>query len=414
MLYTELHTAGIIENDAEFGSTNTYFYSSFVPQSSHTYPFVKRDTVKIDSVVLSLAYSTLYGDSLATQTFEVREIQSHFKFEDTGYKIDNPDLPVEGGVLGSKSFLYSTLNDSLIYRNGKDTVRTAGELRIHLDTSWARRFVNYDTTVNNAYNNDSLFQTNFRGVEVRPSDGSVNKNALAYFNLNENARTRITFYCRIQNNGKADTIAPYFIYKARYPEANLVRRTPANNYLTNVTNSVDNDEKIYLQSTPGSYAIVNIPALSTLSNRVIHRAELIIEKAPSQEENVYAPPAGLFIEALSNDSVFTVRNDFIPTNTSPGYDINTLGGALRKDKYTFNLTRHVQSIVTKGYRNNTLRISSPFTVRPWYVTGNDAPFSILPIIINSRLAGGRVVLNGGGYTADTTKRMRLHIIYSKI
>jgi hypothetical protein len=60
MLYTELHTVGIIDNDAEFGRTEAHMYNSFVPSTSHSYPFVNRDTVKIDSVVLSLSYSRLY------------------------------------------------------------------------------------------------------------------------------------------------------------------------------------------------------------------------------------------------------------------------------------------------------------------------------------------------------------------
>ena len=62
MLYTELHTAGVIDNDLEFGKTEAHFYTSFVTSQSHSYPFVKRDTVNIDSVVLSLAFSQLYGN----------------------------------------------------------------------------------------------------------------------------------------------------------------------------------------------------------------------------------------------------------------------------------------------------------------------------------------------------------------
>jgi len=93
MLYTELHTAGVIDNDLEFGKTETHFYTSFVTSQSHTYPFVKKDTVRIDSVVLSLGFNQLYGDSNSVENFEVREIFTGFQFKDTGYQIDNPDLP---------------------------------------------------------------------------------------------------------------------------------------------------------------------------------------------------------------------------------------------------------------------------------------------------------------------------------
>jgi hypothetical protein len=299
------------------------------------------------------------------------------------------------------------------YKNDRDTIRSSGELRIKLDTAWARRFVNYDTA--NAYSTDSAFMTEFRGLEVRVSEASPVKRALAYFNLNDNNKTRITFYCRIQNSGRTDTIAPYFIYSPGKPSANIVRRTPANGYLANLNNGIDNDDKIYLQTTPGSYLKVKIPGLAGLSNRVIHRAELIAERISSLEEEVYTPPSNLFIEAFSTteDSIFSIRNDFILTNSDPGYDVNSLGGIFKNNKYAFNLTRYVQSIVTKQQTSYTLRISSPFTVQPYFITSDDQPFRKIPIVINSTIAGGRVVLYGGGFP-DITKRMRLRIIYSKI
>lgn len=414
MIYTQLHGTGIIENDPEFGKTSTHFYTSFAPSASHTYPFIKRDSVKIDSVVLSLAYGGLYGDSSSSQVIEVREVDPIFDFHDTGYSITHEDFLVRPELIGSKGVLFYTLNDSVQYKNEGDTVSSGRELRIRLDTGWARRFVAYDTTAGDAYNNDSLFQRKFRGIEVRAAESSPIKNAIAYFSLTENARTRITFYCRIQNNGKADTIAPYFIYKAGMPEANLVQRTPSGNYLANMSNGIDNDQQIFIQATPGSFTTINIPGLTALPNSVIHRAELIMEKSPSLEESSYLPPQRLFIEALSGDTTATIRNDFVGINSSPGYDLTALGGVFKSNKYIFNLTRYVQSIVTKGYRNYTLKVSNPFIARPYFTTSADIiSGQRVPLIINPLIAGGRVVLYGGGYS-DSTKAMRLRIIYSKI
>src|SRR5690606_39893235 len=99
---------------------------------------------------------------------------------------------------------FHTLNDSVRYINGRDTIATVNELRIPMDTSWARRFVNYDTT--NAYSNDSVFKINFRGLEIKVAESSLQKTGLAYFNLGDAERTRLTFYCRVQINGETDTI----------------------------------------------------------------------------------------------------------------------------------------------------------------------------------------------------------------
>lgn len=415
MLDGEEHGIGIIENDPDFGKTTATSYISFTPTAYRSYPFIKRDTVVIDSVVLSLNYSSLFGDSNSIEQFEVREIDTRFmKFKDSLYYLKSPDFNVSD-LIGSGTVNFRTLNDSVYYRNGRDTLRRLNELRIKLDTSWARRFVNYDTVASSAYNNDSIFKERFAGVEVRAVEGQASNNAVAYFNLGDNDRTRITFYCRIQNNGRTDTIAPYFQYTSD-PQANLVRRTPANNYLTSITNGVENDELLYIQSTPGSYALITVPGMATFkdTNRVIHRAELVFEKYPSVDEKYTVPPL-MFIDALSTtgDSALTIRNDFVPTNAAPGYDLTLLGGVFRNNQYVFNVARHVQGIVTKKFTDYRLRIYAPFTTQPYYIPPNtDQPSRQTGIIVNTPVASGRVVLYGGAST--DAKRAKMRIIWSKI
>ena len=138
-------------------------------------------------------------------------------------------------------------------------------------------------------------------------------------------------------------------------------------------------------------------------------------RARSVADKYYPPPPYMFIDAFSQtgDSIFTIRNDFIFTNSGRGYDINTLGGQFKDNKYIFNLTRYVQSIVTKKQTNYTLRVHAPFTVVPLLLSPNDQPGHIVPMVLNTTLAGGRVVLYGGN-NPDITKKMRLRIIYSKI
>ncbi len=121
----------------------------------------------------------------------------------------------------------------------------------------------------------------------------------------------------------------------------------------------ENDELLYIKSSPGSYATVKIDGLDTLKNslKVIHRAELICDKAPSLEDFYSVQPL-LFIDAINaaNDSSFTLRNDFIPTTSSPGYEIVSLGGSLSARTGISSLShRYVQSIVTHQFPNPSLR-----------------------------------------------------------
>lgn len=417
MLDGEPHAIGLITNDPEFGKTEATSYISFTPSAIRSYPFVKRDTVIIDSVVLSLAYSSTFGDSNAIQQFEVREIDNRFtKFEDSLYRIDANDFPVHDDMLGSAQVQFSKLNDSVRYRNARDTIRTTNELRIQLDTAWARRFVNYDTTSESAYNNDTTFQDKFfAGVQIKSAEGQGSGNALAYFSLIDNERTRITFYCRVQNNGRTDTIAPFF-HHTFDRQANIIRRTPANGYLTALNNTVENDDVLYLQPSPGSSVEISVQGMDTFrtTNRIIHRAELILEKYPSQDLSYSAPPL-IFIEAISTtgDSIFTIRNDFVRINQNPGYDVTLLGGIYRNNQYVFNLSRYIQSIVTKGFTDYKLRVYAPFYTQPYYIEeGTDKPTFRTQVFVNTPIAANRVVLYGGG-SADP-KRARLRIIYSEL
>lgn len=420
MFYNEYHPLGIITNDIEFGKTTATLYSSFTPPAYRTYPFTaNRSTVIIDSVVLSLGVVNIFGDTNAIQQLEVREINRFAAFTDSAYRLDNPDFPVDAQLIGSGIVNYRTVKDTVVYRNGKDTITSSKQLRLRLDTAWARRFVNYDTVVDAAYYNDTSFKKYFKGLQVVATEGSANPNALAYINLDDADRSRITFYCRVTNSsGGTDTIAPYFGYSSD-PHASIVRRTPANNYLTNTSNSAENDELLYIQAAPGSYATLKIPALDSLPNSVIHRAELICEKFPAQED-FYAAPPRMFLDAINeaNDSAFTIRNDFARVSSSPGYDLVSFGGVFSKNRYVFNLSRYVQSLVTKGFANRTLRIYAPYSTYPYPTTpDSDVPYpanlSQRALVINEPVSYGRVVLFGGGHE-DTTKRMRLRIIYSKI
>lgn len=412
-MFNQDYPIGVIANDPEFGKTAAATYFTLEPTVFGTYPFLKKDSVVIDSLILSLAFTSQYGDSNSVQTFEVREIDQSASFLKTEvYKINHPEFPTVPNLLGSKQVNFLTLNDSVRYANYKDTVKTLNELRIPLDTNFARRFINYDTTV---FRNDSIFKTRFKGFELKVNEAaSPLMSSLAYFSLTNNDRTKMTFYCRVMRNGKWDTISPKFVF-SNDPRATIINRTPGGAYLTNLQNgSSGNDELLYIQSNPGSYAKLTIPGIDTMNNRVIHLAELIAEKIPSAGENVFAPPKYLFLDALNSagDTAYTIRHDFIPSDQEPGYDVSVFGGGYNNGRYVFNISRYIQKIVTNHEQNYSLRLYAPFSAEPYYINGNGAVSSTPTyILINKPIGSGRVVLGGG---ANATKPLRLRIIYSKI
>ncbi|MEO5996142.1 MAG: DUF4270 family protein [Chitinophagaceae bacterium] len=405
------HALGILD-DPEFGKTTANIYFDLLPINAGSYPFLNKDSIKgIDSVVLSIDYTGLYGDSNSIEKIHVYEIAQSASFLDTLYKLSDPDFDIVPKQLGEATVNFTTLNDPQVIRKGTDTVLVTEEniLRIPLDKTLGQRLAAYDTTT--AYKNDSVFITLFKGIALKVDAGSPRNKALAYFNLSDNAKTRLTVYYRVGNSTKIDTTFTEFVYKDLLAKgANLLRReitgTP---YAANIASPSVNKDKLYLQSTPGSYATLTIPGLNSLSNRVIQRAELLIQKVPSAEDVFFAPPV-LFLDMIdsTNRAFLSIPTDFV-TDYQGTYNASDFGGVIKNDLYTFNLSRHIQSVVTRKNKVYSYRIYAPYSTWPIYSPA--VSLNGFPIKVNGNIAAGRVVVGGG---SNTSKKMRLRIIYTKI
>lgn len=412
---TEDHAWGIIENDPEFGRTQGQIYFSVTPAVYGVHPFAKKDSMPIiDSVVLALQVSSTYGDTFSMERMVIHQIlplNSYFTNRTDGFPIDTSEVTVFLDELGTKLIDFTTLNDSVFDIRKRDTLRLVKQLRIHLDNSLATYFMGLDSA--STYSSDSAFRTKFRGLALQVDEGgSPNKRALAYFNL-AGEKTRLLFYYRVQtpSNVITDTLVTEFAFHTfNFANLNTIRRTPANNYLSAVNSPATNDEKVYLQTSPGSYAKVRIPNLEKLSNRLIHRAELIFEKLPSLEDQVFTTPASLFLDVMdtTNDRIATVPFDF--SFGSSSY-LTSFGGLLKNNQYIFNISRYVQSIVTRKFTLNEFRLYAPYDTSPFDLSTGAVAKNVL---INTPVAAGRVVLAGGNYSAAPAQRARLRIIYSKL
>ncbi|MCO5235162.1 MAG: DUF4270 domain-containing protein [Chitinophagaceae bacterium] len=422
--YTDDHALGIIEDDPGFGKTEAEIYFGIVPGTAAQYPFENADSIiAMDSVVLSLAYTGLYGDSNSVQQFNVFEIEDPAFKDSTGYPVSHPGFATAFNELGSATVSLNTLKDEKTIVVKSDTQVVSNLLRIPLDTNLGKRFAAYDTnTVYVSSNRDSAFQRVFNGLAIKAAESSPGKAALTYYSLyNEN--TKLTCYFRIKRNGATDTLAVDFnvyIIPGTYNayNANIVRRTPLHGYAAlDTAIGVMDAEELYLQSSPGSYAILNIPGLDTLQNSIIHRAELEFSPIDQPGNEIYTTPDLLFIDMVdsANQRFLTVPDDFNYSFTNYTYDYTTFGGYLKNDRFFFNLTRYVQNKVTKDSKNYTLRLSAPETTLDYYIypkeSGSLITASRVAFRINARIAKGRTIVGGGSHPLQP---MRLRIIYSKI
>jgi hypothetical protein len=411
---------GNISNDPLFGKTNAKMFLQLKPE---TYPWsfsgiYNKDSLYIDSVVLVLGWNGSYGDTNTPQKVNVKEIDQFSDFRVDSFLTIRDPGPSATTLLGTKTFNPSNLKDSV--KAFRDT--TTGQLRVRLDNSFGQRLLNYDTA--HAYANDSAFNTYFKGFAIE-GDQSVG-NALMAFGIYNNPKTKLAIYYRYTKGGKVDTTVSYFVVKpGASANHNYVNRFDfAGSPLLAASNTAGEDDLVYIINTPGSYATIKIPALRDLSNRIIHRAEFIVEQVYSPSDEMFPVPEALMLDVYDStlgDYKF-IPYDFNPDNNynvNPAFGLygqNTIDGAGKPIRvWKFDITRYVQNILTKQEPLHDFRL---FTTQTVYsdrikqgVATNSGAYVYGRANINSRFVFGRVRVGGGNHA---TQKMRLRLVYAKI
>jgi len=408
-----LQALGIISNDPLFGKTNAKIYAELKPAFfPWNFPTADANSFQVDSAVLILQYSHSFGDTNVLQKVNVYQLSDTFNIADnyTTCKVLGYDNSI---LLGTKSYYPSRLKDSV---HGYQEA-AANQLRIPISKTLIESFIKDSARI---FRSNTDFQSYFKGFAIVP-DEATGGQALNYFNF---STSHLSLYLRSASAGTADTSVLNFALTGYSGLSNSIIRERGTSEITNhLTNSTTGDTILYIQTSPGTYALLNIPGLNGLSNRVINRAELIVDQVYSSNSSndIFDAPINLSIEVkdstLVNGSYIQIPCDFSGTELQTGFA--HLGGQLKTitdnagqsiGEYRFNISRYLQSIVTKGKSNLTLRLSAPN-----YLTNtsiyNDwcgqpiGPFSIL----KNYIGDGRVKLNG---TNNSTTRIRLHVVYS--
>jgi hypothetical protein len=418
ILKTDLHFLGKITNDPLFGSTDAQIFMEMKP-TLYPFTFGRTDSLTIDSVVLVLGYIGSYGDTTLAgiqQNIEVSEINTpttNFKY-DSAYLLST-SFPTTT-ILGTKLIYPYQLDDSV--KVLRDT--TKNQLRIKLSNTFGSRILN-DSTV---YKNDSSFRANFKGFAIKSIAGG---NAVMSFDLNS-VNTKLAFYYsypKVGGGGVRDTVVTYLRCGTVSANANYVKRNFTGSPFAASLGGTNPDDLIYIDNTPGSFATVKIPGLSGLSNRIVHRAELVMEQVYSPSDITYATPDRLFVDFYDSSKNYFAASlyDFYNDRTNFNYAAYGTAGKTKSDgsgnrikEWRFNFTRYVQGIVTGKEKYYPQRLYSPFLTVLDYSIYDFGSNTILarnraPVQFNGSTTAGRVRLGGGNHASQ---KMKLRIIYSKI
>ena len=405
-------------NDPEFGTTEASLYFPISSAKYGSYPFLNKDFLEIDSVVLSLAYVGAYGDTAnASQTVKVFEVSPTVNLTDSLFQYTDNEPANTGVELGSKTFALNTLKDSITITQNKTTRKVANVVRIPLAKSFGSRLASFDTInhANGGYFKDSIFRTLFKGFVVKAGGTG---NALTYYDVFDDAKTKLTVYFRTAVNSVKDTSSADFIHFSAALTSdpggagNTIKRTPGANWASYLANGNLKDDKLFIQSSPGSYGSIKVPGLTNMANKLVHLAELVVYRVPSAQDNFFTAPPLIYLDKINTakDSAYLFEKD--QTINGNSGEVSYLGGNLRNDNtYRFNITRHVQGILTRKEPNMEMRLYAPF--RTWLNVKDKVPVPKILAPASNRIASGRVVVGGGNHP-DPKLRLRLRLVYSNL
>ncbi|MEO7307948.1 MAG: DUF4270 family protein [Ferruginibacter sp.] len=434
------YAVGSISNDPLFGQTRASIFMQLKPIFYPYFLGSAGDTLGVlDSVVLCLKYRGFWGDSLTRVHLEVKEVVDDF-FRDSIYKVNSTAYqPATGSLLGSTDIDVRTLGNYMRYNNGRDSVNNQIRIKI-TNTAWVTQLFGRDSIKlnggNNAFYNDSLFRRFYNGLAVIGGGGG---NGLIYASLSDTAtKLEIHYKTKRYQTGKVDSVySSLKLNPSSEPStikpvsntANYVLRTRS----AQMTNPTSGEH--FLQTSPGTFINLNIPGLAGLSNRIIHRAEIIVEQIPTDPryDEIFSAPNFVYLDLKDtgttqkwkpiyfdlNTSLFYNPDDksaYLPVNPSTGglgIDYTYFGGYKRTKSdifgnqikyYNFNISRYVQQIVTKHTPAYDMRLYAPFNIKyPQY--------SEARIPYGNNIAYGRVRIGSG---SNPNYRLRLRIVYSKL
>jgi hypothetical protein len=422
---------GAITNDPLFGKTTASMYFELAPPF---FPYAipgAKDSIRVDSAVLILSYKYAYGDTSTPLKLTVSEIDPATPLiSNYNYAANYPSaytIRTKGTLADPVTLSIPRLKDSVNNRYE----RASHQIRIKLRSDVARRFIStYDTT--NAYRTDSAFKSLFAGFALT-ADQAVPTNALIHINLAD-TNTKFALYYNSSSAGATvrDTAVAYFRFNSfSGGSANLIARNRVGAEIAKFTTTTNkSDSSVYVQSGPGANVRVRIPGLKGLSNRIIHKAELIAEQVPDDAnlfttDTYMTPPRYLLLSAIDTveNRKYNVPNDYIFSPNQGPNKSNFGGNVLSKSvpgyskiaAYSFDISRYVQGIVTRKDSVYTLRLSAPTNDSILYREPYPQVAAVQVYYLGPQdgndVGNGRVRLGGGSHTRF---RMRLRIIFSRI
>jgi hypothetical protein len=370
-------------NDPIFGPVSSSIYTQ-VLLTGLDLDF-NTSTLLVDSVVLTLDYVGLHGNTATSMTINVFELDDNLD-KDIDYYSSNSSA-YKPTSIASLNYTPNMIPDS--FDIGFDTIRRKSHLRIKLDNTFGDAILGATPA---QLNDDESFTNFMKGFYITTSE-TVNNTTLsqaegsvAYFDMNSELSTLTLYY--------DDTSSYSFtINTSAEKYSHFAQNYTGKDVEAHLNNDISkNINRTYVSSMAGVKTRIELPTIQDLYKDgpvVINKAEIVF----TVEQNSELPNDAIDetltlvgIDVDGNQIILADNNPFIesdPAHFGGTYESGT-------KSYTFNISRHLHQILTS---------TTPFY--GMYLVSNGA-----------KTEANRVVLGSG--EKNGAYKTRLEITYSKI
>ena len=353
-------------NDPIFGKTTADFACQF---RLSAYPdSLKTSSInpQIDSLVLSLVYKEVYGDTLTPQHIKVYELGSNLDIDQKYYQNTDLKSMSKGELVGEKNYIpkFKLFFDSLATTPTPGSTKATPkdlkiqEIKIKLDQKLITKLMAADSLT---WSDNDKFIQYFKGLYIEAGDLTQGGGIMRINALGNGSNMAIHFH-----TNTTDSLT--YIYRINDSAARVSRFVhdySNTSFAANLDKTDAQDSLIYLQTTGGLRTKIFIPNLDNWADSTdfaINRAELIFHLDPSTSDTTKFLPA----EQLVLAAIDSVGGEYLPSdfNFSQAY----FGGTYNhKDQtYRFNIAKHMLEAIKakkldkKKYRNYGFYLETAF------------------------------------------------------
>lgn len=323
--------------DDDFGVVEATGILQFIPSTSKPR---YNENIRIDSVVLALAYqNATYGKNVPMY-FNVKEVTDNLDYNSKRYSNSTVHTFPENLVQPGMEILDPNPELASVSGLGYTPV-----LKLFLKHSLAEKLLSADTTV---LDNSTLFKEFFGGLAI--GSETIDGQIINY--MQNDAATRLTVYYTELGENEAPNTADFIVSKSTCKAFTVVHHQYQNTNLHALSSgdAVDGSQYCYLQSGQGTRVAVNIGGVNWLKDYkgvTINRAELVI---PYDKHSKLTPIQSVLIFYRKPGSEFY-------TYTETGGNVNVSTGL-----YRVNLTNHVQEYLEGNINSDEIFIQPVYTL----------------------------------------------------